>query len=174
LSLFLFSACQSTENKIVEDPNTIKTKPYTPELVESSILQNVTLPVPPFHEQEVTASTTPFKNKDEIINQKKSNVSSWVNKQVCKDNIKVTYSVIDPNGTSGTYHAELQAQAVIISVSQNKIKLRTTGWYSQSTNLNKWAPYLKNPPIAKGILLKTDAEFWDSNNNWYLCGGERI
>lgn len=174
LSLFLFTACQSTENKIVEDTDTIQIKPYTPELVEDSMLKNLTLPVVPIKEQEFTQAAIPFKNHDKIIKQNKNNVSSWVNKQVCRDNIKVTYSVIDPNGASGTYHAQLQAQAIIISVSQNNIKLRTTGWYSQSINLNKWAPYLKKPPIAKGILLKTDAEFWDSNSNWYLCGGDSI
>jgi hypothetical protein len=174
LSLFLFAACQSTENKIVENTNAIQIKPYTPELVEDSMLQDLTLPVVPIKEQELSKSTIPFQNNDIVTHQKKSNVSKWVNKQVCKDNIKATYSVNDQNGVSGTYHAELQAQAIIISVSQNKIKLRTTGWYSQSTNLNKWAPYLKNPPIAKGILLKKDAEFWDSKSNWYLCGGDRI
>ncbi len=174
MCLLLFAACQSTENEIVEDTSAIQIKPHTPELVAASVLQNLSLPVVPIKEQELTGSTTPFKDKGIVIHQKKSNVVSWVNKQVCKDNIKVTYSVIGQNGTSGTYHAELQAQAIIISVAENNIKLRTTGWYSQSTNLNKWAPFLKKPPIAKGILLKEGAVFWDSNINWYLCGGDRI
>jgi hypothetical protein len=171
LSLFLLTACQSTENKVVEAKSPIKIKAYTPELVEDTILKDLPIPTVPIIEQELSEATLPYKKDDKIIYKQKSNETSFINKQVCKDNIKVTYSVSDPNGVSGTYHAELQAQAIIISVSQTNIKLRTTGWYSKSINLNKWAPYLKKPPIAKGILLAVDDEFWDNNDDWYLCGG---
>lgn len=79
--------------------------------------------------------------------------------------------MIDQNAVSGVFHAKVQVQGIILSLSQDKkdLKLRTTGWFSNNENLQKWQPYLKKPPLAKGILLKTGSEFWDSKSNWYLC-----
>ena len=95
-----------------------------------------------------------------------------LNQQACRDNIDVTYRVIDQYAVSGIFNAKIQAQGVILSLSQDQkqIKLKTTGWFTKNLNLQKWQPYLKKPPLAKGILLKVDSEFWDSKSNWYLCG----
>lgn len=50
-----------------------------------------------------------------------------------------------------------------------KIKIRTAGWYSHNTNLQRWQPYLTRPPIAKGLLLSQGAEFWNNKSHWYQC-----
>jgi len=176
LTFFILAACQSTDNKEVEETNAIQIKNYTHELVDGGNLPNISIPEVPLKKQALAESIAPFKESDNFITKQgddRKYHSLLLNKQVCKDNVKVTYNIIDQNAVSGTYHAELQVQSIIIAVSPDdkKIKLRTTGWYSKSANLNKWAPYLKKPPIAKGILLKAGSEYWHSIDNWYLCGG---
>ena len=98
--------------------------------------------------------------------------SPLLNKQACRDDIDVTYRVIDQSTVSGWFQAKVQAQGLILSLSQDQkdIKLKTTGWFTKNVNLQKWQPYLEKPPRAKGILLKVGSEFWDSKTNWYLCG----
>lgn len=162
---------------MIESSPTIKVKSYSPELAQESTLEELSLPVVE-KPKEIpdNDSGVPFKNYDTIVNKPMGFVDdeqSLVGKQVCQDNVNVTYTLMDQSGVNGTYPAILQAQGVIKKISQNKerIKIKTTGWYSQSDNLNKWAPYLKNPPLAKGILLKSGAEFWGELSEWYLCGG---
>ncbi|MCF2948835.1 hypothetical protein L0668_12010 [Paraglaciecola aquimarina] len=93
------------------------------------------------------------------------------NQQVCRDNVDVTYRVTSPEGIKSTFSANVQAQGVAVGLSpgQDKIKVKTNGWYSQNTNLSRWRPFLSQPPSAKGILLEVDAEFWDTKTNWYRC-----
>ena len=126
-------------------------------------------------EQELTLSPIdPYTHHDNNINEHEkvnNKPSSLVNQQACRDNVKVTYHVVDQNAVSGIFHAEVQAQGIILSLSEDKkyIKLKSTGWFTTNSNLHKWQPYLKKTPIAKGLLLKTGSEFWDSKDNWYLC-----
>lgn len=94
-----------------------------------------------------------------------------LNMQACRDDVDVTYSVTSPDGVKGTFPAKVQAQGVVLALSrdQQKIKIRTTGWYSKNNNLLRWMPYLRQPPIAKRILLTNGAEFWDIKTQWYKC-----
>lgn len=114
------------------------------------------------------------KHKKDFIKKEQTfkNASPLLNKQACRDNIDVTYRVIDQSAVSGVFQAKVQAQGIILSLSQDQkdIKLKATGWFTKNVNLQKWQPYLEKPPLAKGILLKVGSEFWDSKTNWYLCG----
>ncbi len=130
----------------------------------------------PIKEQEVVQSPINSFNEhgQDIKRKEKVNdyASPLLNQQACRDNVEVTYRVIDQNAVSGMFHAKVQAQGVILSLSEDHkdLKLRTTGWFTKNVNLQKWQPYLKKPPLAKGILLNLGSEFWDSKSNWYLCG----
>lgn len=95
-----------------------------------------------------------------------------LNKEVCRDNVAVSYTVTDQNGHTGVYKAKVQAQGIVILVGEEQryFKIRTTGWFTRNENLYQWQPYLKQPPIAKDISIIIGAEFWDKAKNWYLCG----
>ena len=175
LSLFLVTACQSTESETPEENPTFKLKPYTPRQVDVQTWANLTLPINSVKEKELTESfVLPFNHPKDIIQKtKKSNkkVSPLLNKKACRDNVKVTFSVRDQNAVMRTYPAELQAQGIILALSEDQkhIKLKATGWFSKNEYLQKWQPYLTKPPLSKEVSLKVGAEFWDLKSNWYLC-----
>jgi len=167
---------QSAENKNKEDPFSFKVKLPSPQIIDNIEIGNLSaLQVPTKEKELVQSPPNSFKkSENDIIKKIKANenTSSLLNQQACRDNIDVTYRVIDQNAVSGIFQAKIQAQGVILSLSQDQkdIKLKTTGWFTKNPNLQKWQPFLKNPPLAKGILLKVGSEFWDSKSNWYLCG----
>ncbi|MGJ8691849.1 MAG: hypothetical protein ACSHW0_05165 [Thalassotalea sp.] len=168
--------CQTTQEKPVESSPSFKIKEYTPEPITVRDMEQFIAPSIPIKEQNLTQpSIDQFTNrKSTLISQDKAKQkkSPLLNQQACRDNVKVSYSVVDQNAVSGIFNAKAQVQAVILSLSQDQkyLKLRTTGWFSTNENLQRWQPYLKKPPRAKDILLKVGAEFWDSQTNWYLCG----
>ena len=179
-AVFLFTGCQTTEEKAVESYPSFKIKQYTPEPVAVSDMENIPTSSIPIKEPNLTEVPNQlFTNRNNTVssldktNQKESPL---LNQQACRDNVKVSYRVVDQNAISGTFNAKVQVQGVILSLSQDQkdIKLRTTGWFSTNENLQRWQPYLKKPPLAKDILLKIGSEFWDRKTNWYLCGVSKI
>ncbi|WP_041736926.1 hypothetical protein [Colwellia psychrerythraea] len=87
----------------------------------------------PIKEQKVVQSPINFFNEhgQDIKRKEKvnDNASPLLNQQACRDNVEVTYRVIDQNAVSGMFHAKVQAQGVILSLSDDHkdMKLRTTG-----------------------------------------------
>ncbi|WDE02197.1 hypothetical protein [Thalassomonas actiniarum] len=116
----------------------------------------------------------------QVPNQKTSTVSDvnlqqassrLINKQVCREDVKVKYRVTHSNGTKGSYAAKVQAQGIALALSPEgqSIKVKITGWYSENANLRQWQPYLTEVPMAERISLKTNAESWDDTKHWHLC-----
>ena len=176
LSVFIFTPCHSTEISKKAESFPFQEKSYNPQIIDEIAINELpTIRVPVKEQELVQPSTEPFRQsnknivKQELVN---NSESSLLNQQACRDNVEVTYKVVDQNAVSGTFHAKVQAQGVILSLSQDQkdIKLRTTGWFTKNLNLQKWQPYLTKPPLAKSILLKTGSEFWNSKSHWYLCG----
>ena len=97
--------------------------------------------------------------------------SPLINKQVCRDNIDVSYFIIDRSANRSDFKSKVQAQALVVAASLDQIdlKLKITGWHSNDETLSRWQPYLKKEPLTKSISLEKDAIVWDKSNNWYKC-----
>lgn len=63
---------------------------------------------------------------------RKTNNSPLYKKQVCRDNVEVSYSVIDQNASQSTFNTKVQAQAIVLGGSQDNknVKLCITVWFS--------------------------------------------
>ncbi len=179
-------ACQSTEpvsqTEVEEDNYTFKTNIETPvypsniSINTEDTVNEVTLPPLPGAQSSQSLPPNDLKAQatNAVVTKNTSTIkaSTFLNKEVCRDNVQVTYKVTDQNGVTGVYKAKVQAQGIIVLISEDRkhIKLRATGWYTQNENLYHWQPYLKNPPIAKDISIAKGSEYWDEVENWYLCG----
>ena len=175
-SVFLATACQSTESEKITEQPPLKMKPHTPKQVQAHSWVKLTPPINSVKEKKLTESfTLPFNRPEDMIPNKQKNdnekVSPLLNKQACRDNVKVMFSVRDQNAVVRTYPAELQAQGIILALSQDNkhIKLKATGWFSKNEYLQQWQPYLTKPPLSKEVSLKVGSEFWGIKRNWYLC-----
>lgn len=175
----LICGCQSNDTFKEEEAN-IALEPYTPALhLPTNKDIETELSVPLEHKVKELPVAEPITHNANYLDDSaayKKEASTLINKEVCRDKVKVTYRLLDKNAVKGIYHAEVQAQGVIVGISHDKkqFKIKTTGWYSHNNNLHQWQPYLKETPIAKDVLLKTGAEFWSPKDLWYLCGGLAI
>jgi hypothetical protein len=170
------SGCQSTTEIVQQEPKVLNVPTIVPQLPKTTIEAEAFEDFAP-HPTKVDLKADDFTSTvvppNAPVNMSKhpKNDSPLLNKQVCKDNIEVTYYVTDSDGVRGSFPAKVQGQGLIVALShdQKKFKIKTTGWYTQNDNLLRWMPYLRSPPIARGIMLKVGAEFWDLKQAWYQC-----
>lgn len=129
------------------------------------------------NELPVTQSVNHKANYFDPPEQHISKLSKFMDKEVCRDKVQVTYRVTDQNAVTGVFKAEVQAQGIVVGFSEDndagtkQLKIKSTGWFSYNANLQQWQSYLKTAPLAEGLSLKIGAEFWNNHALWYLCGG---
>lgn len=172
--LLLTQACQSTQNPsyspvVKKTPSITATETITVIEVPDVKIKNMKTKELQALENTLQPPVNRFQSQQQTLNNPNSPL---INKEVCRDDVDITYTVKNKNGTPNTYNAIVQAQGTVINVSQDNknLKIKTTGWYSTNSNLTKWAPHLTKPPLAKDITLKINAEFWDKREKWYICG----
>lgn len=174
-TLLFIAGCQSTEPKTtklqITQPKIAEPVISVADLNQHTFVKTPALKAPA---KEQTGIKPPFRRYSKHpINIKNNNDKSspLLNQQACRNNVEVTYQVIDQRAVVGTYQAQVQAQGVILEISDDNklIKLKTTGWFTENENLHNWQPYLTTPPLTNDISLEIGAEFWDNKNNWQLC-----
>lgn len=94
-----------------------------------------------------------------------------VNRQVCKNDVEVSYKVPNQDGYESSYIALVQLQARLKAVSEDRqnIKVQMQGWYTNNKNLRQWLPSMKALPFYPEFSLKQGTLAWANAAGWQLC-----
>lgn len=175
LSLFLFtlflSGCQSTA------PESALPKISNPEITFRPETPNpeVTVQAPAVKNPEERASSILQRQIERqgpiVVGRSEQLPAELHNRQICLDDVNISYQVKDDNGYRQSYFADVQLQARLKAVDSatQEVKVLIKSWYSDNQNLRRWAPYLSEAPRHEKFKLQRGEEVWLEGQGWYFC-----